>query len=91
MAESCHDPVVHPRHYTWIPGIECIAVSKHFSFCLGNVIKYVWRAGLKASSTRLEDLQKAKEYLLIEIQFEKDRLAGIQGIPALPDTWVEDR
>lgn len=58
------DPVNHPNHYTSHPsGVECIEISKHYCFCLGNVIKYVWRAGLKDSSSNLEDLKKARWYL----------------------------
>lgn len=33
-----------------------------YGFCMGNVFKYRWRAGLKDSSTREEDLQKASWY-----------------------------
>lgn len=64
------DNVSHPKHYNDHPsGIECIDVAQAFNFNLGNVIKYVWRAGLK-SSDPMEDLLKAKEYL----QFEIDRI-----------------
>lgn len=38
-------------------------------FCLGNVIKYVCRAGKKNPQTEIEDLMKAKEYLERKIQF----------------------
>ena len=54
--------VNHPKHYNQLP-IECIDVVKHFDFCIGNVIKYCWRAGLKNSDTELQDLEKAKWYL----------------------------
>ena len=55
-----------PKHYTEHPsGIECITITEHMPFCLGNVIKYVWRAGLKGD--RLEDLKKARWYLEREI------------------------
>ena len=60
------DPITAPRHYTQHPsGVECIDVAENFSFCLGNVVKYVWRAGLKGDA--IEDLQKAKWYLEREI------------------------
>lgn len=60
------DPVAHPKHYTQHPsGVECIQIVEHMSFCLGNVIKYVWRADLKTDG--LEDLKKAKWYLEREI------------------------
>jgi len=58
--------VNHPRHYTQHPsGVECIQITEHMSFCLGNAIKYVWRADLKGG---LEDLEKAKWYIDREIQ-----------------------
>ena len=61
-----HDPVAAPRHYTSHPGgVECIQVAEHMSFCLGNVLKYIWRADLKGDA--LEDLRKARWYLDREI------------------------
>lgn len=61
------EAVNHPVHYMAHPsGVECIEITEHFSFCLGNVIKYVWRAGLKGDE--LEDLRKAKWYLEREIE-----------------------
>jgi hypothetical protein len=61
-----HDPVNHPVHYTEHPsGIECIQVVEHMSFCLGNAIKYIWRADLKNG---IEDLRKAVWYINREIE-----------------------
>lgn len=61
-----HDPVNHPEHYCAHPsGVECIQVAEHFNFCVGNAIKYLWRAGLKGDA--LEDLQKARWYVDREI------------------------
>jgi len=66
------DPV-NPPHYRAHPaGIECIAVAEHFSFCLGNAIKYIWRAGKKGNV--IEDLRKARWYIDREIS----RLGGSQ-------------
>lgn len=60
------DPVNHPPHYTAHPsGIECIQVTEHMSFCLGNAVKYIWRADLKSKT--IEDLQKAIWYIEREI------------------------
>jgi hypothetical protein len=71
------DPVNHPPHYTQHPsGVECIQITEHFNFCLGNVIKYVWRAGLKRKSRRLEDLKKARFYLDREIEREQNAQAS---------------
>ena len=62
-----HDPVNHPKHYTAHPsGVECIQIAEHFNFCLGNAIKYIWRAGEKGDA--LEDLRKARWYLDREIE-----------------------
>lgn len=59
------DAVNHPDHYVSHPsGIECITISEHMGFCLGNCIKYVWRADLKNG---VEDLKKAVWYLEREI------------------------
>lgn len=58
---------INPSHYKSHPsGIECIQITEHFNFCLGNCIKYIWRAGIK-SKNRLEDLKKARWYLDREI------------------------
>ena len=60
------DPVEKPKHYNSHPsGVECIEITRHHDFAIGNVIKYVWRAGLKEGNKakELEDLQKARYYL----------------------------
>ena len=60
------DPVNHPNHYTSHPsGIECIQITRHMGFNLGNALKYIWRADLKGNA--LEDLKKARWYLNDEI------------------------
>jgi hypothetical protein len=57
----------HPKHYNSHPsGVECIEIVEHYSFNLGNAIKYIWRAGLKSQNV-LEDLQKAHWYIGREI------------------------
>lgn len=65
MSSKINDAVNHPKHYTNHPsGIECIEVTRHMGFNLGNAMKYIWRADLKNG---LEDLQKAIWYLNDEI------------------------
>lgn len=60
------DPVNNPEHYTSHPsGIECISVTEHMNFNLGNAIKYIWRSSLKDSE--IQDLKKAVWYLKREI------------------------
>lgn len=60
------DPIDHPKHYTQHPsGIECIQITEHMNFNLGNALKYIWRADLKNG---LEDLKKAAWYVNREIE-----------------------
>ena len=61
-----HDSVNHPKHYTEHPsGVECVEITEHMNFCVGNAIKYLWRAGLKGE--QVEDLRKARWYIDREI------------------------
>lgn len=61
------DLINHPPHYTGnASGVECITVAEHFNFCLGNALKYIWRADSKGNS--IEDLKKARWYLDREIK-----------------------
>lgn len=73
------DNVNHPKHYTSDPsGIECIDITRHRNFNIGNAIKYLWRAGLKLDADKssinkqIEDLEKAVWYIVDEIH----RLGG---------------
>ena len=73
------DAIEHPEHYTSHPsGVECIQVTEHMTFCAGNAIKYLWRAGLKASAEladqekHIQDLKKAKWYVEREIKRIQD-------------------
>jgi hypothetical protein len=62
-----NDPVNKPKHYTSHPsGIDCIQITEHMGFNLGNAIKYIWRADLKNDS--MEDLRKAEWYIRREIE-----------------------
>lgn len=72
------DPVDHPPHYRADTGFEAIDVIEGWKlgFNLGNVVKYISRAGLKVSTPfspmemkekAVEDLEKARWYLDREI------------------------
>jgi len=64
---ECTDSV-NPPHYKAHPsGIECIEITESMNFCLGNAVKYIWRAGLKNPSNPVEDLSKARWYIEREI------------------------
>ena len=74
VAQIVKEAVRHPNHYCWHPTCECIEVTQHFNFNLGNVIKYVWRAGAPVpKESVIQDLQKAKQY----IDFELKRLGAV--------------
>jgi len=61
-----NDNVNYPKHYTeHKSGVECIQITEHMGFCLGNAIKYIWRADLKNG---IEDLKKAEWYIKREIE-----------------------
>lgn len=61
-----HDNVNNPKHYQSHPsGVECIQITEHMNFCLGNAIKYLWRSDHKNG---MEDLKKAVWYIQREIK-----------------------
>ena len=70
------DWVNHPPHYTSSAEcshckkpIECIDVTRHMSFNIGNAMKYLWR---HKSKNGLQDLKKAQWYIKDAIeQMEK--------------------
>ena len=60
------DVINHPPHYLAHPsGVECITITEHMGFCLGNAMKYLWRADQKGSP--IEDLKKCRFYIDREI------------------------
>jgi Protein of unknwon function (DUF3310) len=70
------EAVNHPAHYGGKDNpFEVIKVIRAWdlSFSLGNVVKYVARAGKKDPTKRLEDLHKAMWYLQEEIANEYER------------------
>lgn len=70
--EELYSKVDHPPHYTAHPsGVECIQITRHMNFNLGNAIKYIWRAGEKDDP--LIDLEKAKWYINDEIERLKNQ------------------
>lgn len=75
MKMKTNDPVTHPSHYTSgkIEVIDFIT-DQSLDFCLGNVVKYVSRAGKKEEEGKtiiekqVEDLKKARFYLDFKIR-----------------------
>ena len=70
--------VEHPTYYTQ-GKIECVdfIIDQGLNFCLGNAIKYIVRCGNKrslgisAQEKKIQDLQKAIQYIKFEIEHEK--------------------
>ena len=59
--------VHHPKHYNAHPsGVECIEITEHCTFNIGNAIKYLWRYAFKDDPVK--DLRKAAWYIEREIQ-----------------------
>ncbi len=69
-----NDPVNHPSHYC-DGGIETLdfIIAKKLDFFLGQVCKYISRAGKKDPGKELEDLEKAQFYLTRKIELLKEK------------------
>lgn len=75
VEDASVDMVNHPPHYKSDPsGVECIEITRHRNFNVGNAIRYLWRAGLKnitnktALTIQIEDLEKSIFYIKDEIE-----------------------
>lgn len=55
-------------YYAFPNGVEAEDICRYLSFNLGNVVKYACRAGRKDAKKKIEDLQKARDYLDNEIK-----------------------
>ena len=75
------DRISAPEHYTFSDIEPKDAIwAWQLDFYLGNVVKYIARAGRKAGVSKVEDLQKARQY----IDFEIEKLnEGAQKIPQM--------
>lgn len=80
MKKEKVDNVNHPVHYTQHPsGVECIDITEHMSFNVGNAVKYLWRTGLKDNifdKKGIQDLKKAVWYINREIQRKEKQNGG---------------
>ena len=73
------DLVNEPPHYKAHPsGIECIQITEHMNFCLGNALKYIWRSDHKGAD--IQDLEKAMWYLQREIMRRRAELIKTSGM-----------
>lgn len=78
---SASSDAINPQHYK-LGDVQPVDIAEHLSFNLGNVVKYVSRAGRKGDA--LEDLKKASWYLNREIA----RLTQCEK-PEKDDDWTE--
>lgn len=69
------DIISNPKHYTEGRAYEPkdVIAEHELNFYMGCVVKYISRAGRKEGSSRVEDLEKARQYAV----FEMNRLAEI--------------
>lgn len=58
-----------PGHYRLVPEPVQVIIAWGLDFCLGNVIKYVARAGRKKGASKKDDLKKAMTYLQIALDW----------------------
>lgn len=83
-----NDAVNHPSHYNSHPsGVECIEVTRHMTFNVGNAIKYLWRAGLKDGNPSTQDLKKAIWYLEDEIKRIEAETVKAETVKCVEAGW----
>jgi len=95
MEYKMTDRVKHPEHYTNSKAmckncgtqIECIDVTTHMNFNLGNAIKYIWRLELKTEDP-CEDIRKAIQYLEFELQRRLEPRIPMAAPKPLPTGYV---
>ncbi len=69
VLDSLETDAINPQHYKSHPsGVECIQITEHMNFNLGNALKYIWRADEKHDDGGIEDLKKAAWYVNRELE-----------------------
>lgn len=77
MEENKKDRI-NPDYYKSHPsGVQCIDITRHYCFSVGNAIKYLWRAGLKTEEG-LQDREKEIEDLRKAIWYINDRIEQLK-------------
>lgn len=62
--------MIRPEYYDLNPEPVKVIQAWGLDFCLGNVIKYIARAGRKPGESRDADLHKAMHYLRLALEDE---------------------
>tara|TARA_Y100000592_G_scaffold86765_1_gene140466 strand:+ start:9891 stop:10160 length:270 start_codon:yes stop_codon:yes gene_type:complete len=76
-----YEAVDKPLHYQSKQGFQVVDIIEAYNlnFNLGNVLKYVCRAGNKPNEGRSKDLRKALWYLHREVNVQDSDLEGLAG------------
>lgn len=80
------DIISNPAHYTEGRAYEPKdVIAEHgLNFYMGNVVKYISRAGRKEGVSRVEDLEKARQYAVFELnrlkEIDREVFAGYDSI-----------
>ena len=80
------DIISNPAHYTEGRAYEPKdVISGHeLNFYMGCVVKYISRAGRKEGASRVEDLEKARQYAIFEqnrlIEIDRELFAGYGSV-----------
>ena len=83
------DSLVTPPHYKdMTPEPIDVIEGWGLNFCLGNVIKYLARAGRKPGVDAVTDLEKARWYLDREIVRHREEAGGGMRTKDIPDIWI---
>lgn len=89
---NTEDMVNSPKHYTgYSMVVEPIIICKELSFCIGNAVKYIVRAGLKgAPEKELEDYKKAGYYITAGAEDSVPE-AALQVFDTVKEAFPEDK
>lgn len=89
---NTEDMVNSPKHYTgYSMVVEPIIICKELSFCIGNAVKYIVRAGLKgAPEKEREDYKKAGYYITAGAT-ESISETALQVFNIVKDAFPEDK
>lgn len=76
-----YEKIESPTHYDG-EKMSVIDITSAFNcnFNVGNILKYVLRAGKKPGEGHLEDLKKAKQYLEFEIKRVSPSTTGLSEL-----------
>ena len=80
------DIISNPAHYTEGRAYEPkdVIAEHDLNFYMGCVIKYISRAGRKDGASRIEDLEKARQYAIFEqnrlIEINRELFAGYGNV-----------